>query len=109
MARLQHIALHAVDHAAGPAQQRRAMTEAECDQPPLLGLAHPADERLDHARSGAPCDMEARYRIAVAGRKISAALRPADNRENAQALLSQPGALLPRGEIPLGPRPPARP
>ena len=85
------------------------MTEAECDKSALLGRAHAADKRLDHARSGTPCDMEARHRIAVAGRKVSATLRPADNRENAQALLAQPGAFLTGGEIHIGLGPTTRP
>ena len=83
----EHVALHAVDRAAGPGQRRDAMAEAERDEPALLGLAHAAHERLDHARPGAPGDMEARHRVAVSGRQIAAALGPADDRENLQALL----------------------
>ena len=55
--------------------------------PRLLRRAHAPHERLDHARPGAPGDMKARHRVAVAGRQISAALGPADDRENLQALL----------------------
>ena len=43
--------------------------------------------------------MKARHRIAVPGRQISAALGPADNGENLQALRTQPGALFARREI----------
>ena len=77
--------------------------------PRLLRLAHAAHERLDHARAGAPGDMKARHRIAVAGRQISAALGPADDRKNLQALLAQPGALLAGREIHIGLGPAARP
>ena len=87
VARLEHVAVHAVDRAAGFRQRRHAMAEAERHEPALLGLAHAPHERLDHARSGAPGDMKARHRIAVPGREISAALGPADDRENLQALL----------------------
>ena len=55
--------------------------------PRLSRLAHAAHERLDHARPGAPGDVKARHRIAVAGRQIAAALGPADDRKNPQALL----------------------
>src|SRR4051812_5705182 len=85
------------------------MTEPESDNSALLGVAHAADERLDHTRSGAPGDMEARHRIAVTDRKIAAALGPADDRENAQALPSQPSAFLAGREIHIGLGPAARP
>src|SRR6185503_21258748 len=85
------------------------MAKAERHQAAAFRLAHAADERLDHARAGAPGDMEARHRIAVAVRKIAAALRPADDRENLEALLAQPGALLPRREVHIGLGPAARP
>ena len=87
VARLQHVALHAVDGAAGLGQRRHAMAEAERHEPAALRLAHAPHERLDHARPGAPGDVKARHRIAVAGRQIAAALGPADDRENPQALL----------------------
>ena len=109
IARLQNVAAHAVDRAAGFGQRGDAMAKAERHEAALLGLAHAPHERLDHARPGAPGDVKARHRIAVPGREISAALGPADDRENLQALRAQPGALLARREIDVGLGPAARP
>src|SRR5947209_160444 len=109
VARLQHVPLHAVDNAAACAESRNAMAEAERHQSAALRLAHAPYERLNHARPGAPSDMKARHRIAVATRKIAATLGPADDRENLEPLLAQPRALLARREIHVGLGPAARP
>ncbi len=105
----EHVALHAIDRAAGLRQPGHAMAEAETDKPAALRLAHAAHERLDHARAGAPGDMEARHGFAVTARQIPAALGPADDRKNLQALLAQPGALLAGREVHIGLGPAARP
>src|SRR3954449_5622700 len=75
------------------------MAETELDQATLLRRAHPALERLDDARTGAPRDVEARHRVAMAGCGVSAALGPADDGKDAVPHLVQPGALLPAGEV----------
>src|SRR5665213_1762615 len=85
------------------------MAEAQLDQAALLGLAHAAHERRDHAGPGAPGDMEARDRVAVAGGEVAAALGPADVRHEAHALSVQPGALLAGGEVDIGLGPAPRP
>src|ERR1700678_4723015 len=70
------------------------MAEAQLDEAAPLALAHTAYERRDHAGTGAPGDVEARDRVAVAGGEVAAALGPADVRHEAQALRVQPRALL---------------
>ncbi len=107
--RLQNLALHAIDPAAGLAERSDAMAEAERDQPAFLGLAHAPHERRDQAGPGAPGDVEARHRIAVAGGEIAAALGPADDREPAHAHGVQPRPLFAGGEIDIGLGPLARP
>ena len=54
-------------------------------RPPSSRLAGAAHERLDDAGAGAPGDVEARHRIAVAHRVVAAALGPADHRERCDA------------------------
>src|SRR5438034_1394519 len=60
----------------------------------FLRFACAAFERLDDTRAGAPGDVKARHRIAVAHRVIAAALGPADHRKNTVANRPQPVALL---------------
>ena len=62
-------------------------------------LAHAPLERFEHAGTGAPGQMEARHRIAVAMREAAAALGPADDREPAHAHRVQPWPHLAGGEI----------
>ena len=92
----------AVDHELG-----HPVPEAQLDQPGVDGRPDPARERRDHARPGAPDDVEAGHRVAAPGRGVPAALGPADDGEEPDALLLEPGALLPRGELQvrLGPLP----
>src|SRR3954451_6888791 len=85
------------------------MTEPEVDQAALLRSAHSALERFDDARAGAPGDVKARHRVAMAGCGVSPALGPADDGEDAVAHLVQPGALLPAGEVDVRLGPLARP
>src|SRR4051812_16365742 len=85
------------------------MAELEDQTAVLRSLARAALERLDDAGAGAPGDVEARHRIAVAHRVIAAALGPADHRENAVTHRAQPIALLAGGKGHIGFRPFARP
>ena len=103
------LAAHAVDRAAGDDQLVDAVAEAQLDEAARLRLAHAALERLDHARPGAPGDVEARHRVAVAGREVAAALGPADVGQEAHALRVQPRALLAGGEVDVGLGPAPRP
>ena len=66
------------------------MTELEGDESPLFPLAHALNEGRDDSRAGSPGEMEARHRIAVAAGVVPAALRPADDWEEADAALVQP-------------------
>ncbi len=108
-ARLEHMPGDPGDGAGRDGQLVDPVAEAQLDQAALLGLAHAAHERLDHAGAGAPGDVEARHRVAVAGGEIAAALGPADVRHEAHALRVQPRALLAGGEVDVGLGPAARP
>jgi hypothetical protein len=72
-------------------------------------LAHPAFERLDHARPGAPGQVEPRHRVAVPVGPAVAPLGPADDREEPQTHRPQPRALLAGREVDVRLGPPARP
>ena len=72
-------------------------------------LARAALERLDDAGAGAPGDVKARHRIAMAHRVIAAALGPADHRENTVSHRAQPVALFAGRERNIGFRPALRP
>jgi hypothetical protein len=109
VAGLEDGAADAGDRAAADDQLVDAVAEQQLQHAPVGRGAHPAGEGLDEARPGAPDDVEARHRVAVAGGGVAAALGPADDREEADALLAQPRPLLPRGELQVGLGPPARP
>ncbi len=85
------------------------MAEAEGQQAAHFSFPGTGDERLKNARAGAPGDVEARHRIAVAHRVIAAAFSPADNRKAAMPHGVQPAALFPGGEAEIGLGPAARP
>ena len=85
------------------------MPEAQVEQAGVDRGPDPAGERRDDARPGAPDDVEARHRVAVPGGGVPAALGPADDREEADALLLEPGPLLPRRELDVGLGPLPRP
>ncbi len=85
------------------------MAEFEGEPAALGRLARAALERLDDAGAGAPGDVKARHRIAVAHRVIAAALGPADHRENTVAHRAQPVALFAGRERHIGFRPLPRP
>ncbi|MGY2914697.1 hypothetical protein ACVWYP_000327 [Bradyrhizobium sp. USDA 3262] len=107
--RFQDHAADAVDRTVGDAERIDAVTELEYQPSALRGLARAALERLDDAGSGAPGDVEARHRIAMAHRVVTAALGPADHREDAMAHGAQPVAFLARRECDIGFSPFARP
>ena len=106
---LEHAARDAVDGAVSDAQLVDAVAEAQLDEPARGGRADAAHERLDHAGPGAPGDVEARHRVAVADRSVAAALGPADVRQQLHALLAQPRPLLAGGEVDVRLRPAPRP
>ena len=108
-ARLEHRPAHAGHRAAGDHQLVDLVAEAQLDQPARGRLAHAALERLDHARPGAPREVEARHRVAVPDRQVAAALRPADVGHELHAHPGQPRALLAGGEVDVGLGPAPRP
>src|SRR5690606_35748211 len=82
-----------------------AVAETQLDETLLDAFTHAAHEGLEDAGARAPRDVEPRHRVAVARGGVAAALRPADDGEERDALLAQPGALLAggEGEVGLGP------
>ena len=97
--RLQHGAAHPGDHAVGEDQLVHAAAELELHPARGDRRPHPPFERLHDARPGAPRDVEAGHRVAVAVGEVAAALGPADDREEPHTQRVQPGALLARGEV----------
>ena len=83
--RLQHGAAHPGDHAVGEDQLVHAAAELELHPARGDRRPHPPFERLDDARPGAPRDVEAGHRVAVAVGEVAAALGPADDREEPHA------------------------
>ena len=100
--RREHRAADAVDGAAGHRQRVDTVAEAQLHEPLRHAVAHARDERIDDARAGAPGDVEARHRVAVADRAVAAALGPAGVGQEADAPLAHPGALLAGGELHVG-------
>ena len=107
-----------LEHGAGDAGERRrrsevmridAVAELQRHQAPGDALAHAALERLDHARPGAPGDVEARHGVPVLGGEVAAALGPAGGGHEAHSLVVEPLALLAGGELDVRLRPLARP
>src|SRR6185437_6797883 len=100
-------AVYAGDRAVGHDEVIDAVPERESHLSLSGRGAHPPLEGFDDSGSGAPGDVEARDRVAVAVGEVAAAFGPADDREEAHALGVQPGALLGGGEIhvSLGPAP----
>ena len=85
------------------------VAEADVDESCCDTLAKLLLERRDDARTRAPGDVEAWHGVAMTGRGVAAALGPADDGEEANASLTQPGAFLGRGEPQVGLGPLARP
>jgi hypothetical protein len=86
-----------------------AMAASEHDEPVGDRLSEPPLERSHHTWPGAPGDVEARHRVAVAGREAASALRPADHGKEPDAQSVQPRALLTRRELHVGVGPCPRP
>ena len=107
--RFEYLARYTGDYAAGLDQSARLMAELQRYPAGRDVLAHAALEHLDHARPGAPCQMEARHRIAVAVGQRAAALGPADDGPPAHAHPVQPRPHLAGGELDEGLGDPVRP
>ena len=97
------------DGAVGGRERGHAVAAEDRHASLRLGGFDGGLERGDDARTGAPRDVEARHRVAGAGGGVAAALGPAHDREEADALLTQPGALLLVRELQVRLRPAPRP
>ncbi len=106
---LEHGAAHPGDDAAGLDEGVDAVPEGEGHQAPGHALADPSLEGRDDAGTGAPREVEARHRVAVAVGAPVAPLGPADDGEEPVPLLVEPGPLLPGREVEVGLGPLARP
>ena len=102
VAGFEHGAAHARDRAAAGDDLIDAMPETEGEPARLLGLAAAGHERLQHARSRAPGDVEARHGIAVTRRVGAAALRPADHWKEFYATRREPRPFFAGSEIDIG-------
>ncbi len=85
------------------------MAELERQAAVRLRLARAPLERFDDTGAGAPGDVKPRHRIAMAHRIVTAALGPADDREDPMAHRAQPSAFLAGRERHIGFRPAPRP
>src|ERR1700733_3174827 len=85
------------------------MTKSEGHKTGLLAFPRALHKRREHARSGAPRQMKARHRIAMAARVAAAALGPTDDGKEADTTLAQPRAFLAGGEVDISLRPWPRP
>ena len=84
----------AFQEAASQLSEPELVAEAQLDQPPGGGLAHPPLKGRDHTGAGAPGHVEARHRVAVSVGQVAAPLGPARVGQPAHAHAMQPGALL---------------
>jgi hypothetical protein len=85
------------------------MPEPQRDESARHRRLHAAHERLEHPGTGAPGDVKSRHRVAMTGRKRSAAFGPPDDGKEAHAQRVQPRALLRRGKLDVRLGPPLRP
>ena len=97
--RLQHGTAHPGDHAVGEDQLVHAAAELELHPARGDRRPHPPFERLHDCRPGAPRDVEAGHRVAVAVGEVAAALGPADDREEPHTHPGQPRPLLACREV----------
>ena len=100
--RLQHRATHPGDGATFDDEFVDAVAMGEAH---LRMVQEPTREHVDDGGPGAPGDVEPRNRVAVSACVVTAAFRPADERERLQPALAEPAALLARREVDVGVRP----
>ncbi len=105
----EHRAAHSARGAVLDDQVVDAVAVVEGEQSVARGLLCVPHEGLDHARAGAPGDVEARHRVAVSAGPQVAALGPADGGQEGDAVPGEPGSLLPRRPLHVGPGPAHRP
>ena len=105
----EHCAAHADDGADSTISSSTRCRNRNSTRPAATPACTRRDERREHARAGAPGDVEARHRVAVAGRGVAAALGPADDGEE-RARPSRAATRASRRRRTRGrPRPSARP
>jgi hypothetical protein len=105
----EHGAAHADDRAVLDDELVDLVAEGEAYEPGLLGPLDRLGEDAHDLGPGAPGEVEAWDRVAVAGRTPVTALGPADEGERAEAQSAQVVALLAVGEVDVRPRPLLRP
>src|SRR5690606_28153216 len=105
----QHGAAHPAHRAVGGDEFVDAVAVVEGEQSVAGGLPGGADERVDDPGAGAPGDVEAGDGVAVAVGAQVAAFGPAHGGQEADAVAAEPGALLARRPLDVGPRPAHRP
>ena len=108
-ARLQDRSPYPVDAPGGDGERVHPVPEPQPDPAARRRLPDLLFERRHQGRPGTPGDVEAGHRVAVPVGQVAAPLSPAHQREQAHPEPVQPGALLPAGEVDIGPRPPVRP
>ena len=107
--RREHRPAHAGDGTVGAHEVVDPVPEPRLDPSGRHVRPHAPLERRDDAGTRAPGDVEPRHRVAGPGGGVPAALGPADDREQPQALLVQPRPLLARREVDVRLRPAPRP
>ncbi len=96
-----------LQYAAPDSSDRAAFDDQLVDlvpvrEPDVRMVDEAAGKDLDDGRPGSPGDVETRHRIAVSLSAIAAPLSPAHQREDLQAPVAQPTALLAGREIDVG-------
>ena len=107
--RHEDIAIHTGHRAIRRCDGIHAMATPQRNLSARDAIAHSAYERCDDAGPRAPRDVEAWYRIAVAGREGAAPFGPPDDRKETHAARVQPRALFSRGKVDVRLGPPSRP
>ena len=95
---MEDCATRPVHHPTRPGEAIDAVPELQRDDTVCSGLLHAPLEWGHHARAGPPGDVKTRNGVTRPARAVAAALRPTNDREEANALLMKPGTFLARGE-----------
>ena len=98
----QHLARNPFDVTALLDDMADLMAKARVDPSRRNMGMHALGKRGDHARPGAPCDMEPRHGVAMPFGAPIAALGPAHHRKPAQAQIMQPRAHIACGKLEIG-------
>ena len=86
-----------------------SVTKRQPDLSTIDGRPYSTLERRDQRRPRTPHDMKTRHRVAVTVGQVTTAFRPSDDGKEPYPPFSEPGTLLPRGEVHVRLGPPTRP